>query len=145
MLLPGVLSFVCGSARDLLDHVTWADVVAFTGGTDTADRIRRHPRVMAVNPRLNIEADSLNASLLVPDADDPTYDCFIRDLHREMTQKAGQKCTATRRALVPEDMIDDVIEDVGERLQRTRVGDPAAEGVRMGPLSSASQLASATR
>jgi len=143
VLPPGVLNFVCGSARDLLDHVEWSDVVAFTGGADTADRIRRHPRVMDVQPRLNIEADSLNAALLVPDADDATYDCFIRDLHREMTQKTGQKCTATRRALVPEDMIDEVIEDVGERLQRTVVGDPAADGVRMGPLASASQLASA--
>jgi 3,4-dehydroadipyl-CoA semialdehyde dehydrogenase len=143
VLPDGVLSFVCGPARDLLDHVNWADVVAFTGGAQTVARIRQHPRVLAVQPRLNIEADSLNAALLVPDAADATYDCFIRDLHREMTQKAGQKCTATRRVLVPHDLVDEVIEDVGERLERTVVGAPDAEGVRMGPLASAAQLASA--
>ncbi len=143
VLPKGALSLVVGSARDLLDHLEWGDVVAFTGSADTGERMRRHPRVLATGVPVNVEADSLNATVLLPDAKDATYDAFIRDVHREMTQKAGQKCTATRRIFVPEDMLDEVIEDLGERLAGTKVGDPALDEVRMGPLASKAQLESA--
>ncbi len=143
-LLPaGVLSLICGSARDLLDHVTWSDVIAFTGGAETAHTIRTHPRVLETGALVNIEADSLNATVLVPDAADETYDAFIRDVHREITQKSGQKCTATRRIFVPSDQIEEVIEDLGEKLDTTRIGDPSLPGVQMGPLSSMSQKSAA--
>jgi 3,4-dehydroadipyl-CoA semialdehyde dehydrogenase len=139
----GVLSLVCGNAYDLVDHVQWADVIAFTGGAETADRIRRHPQVLASGAAVNIEADSLNATILVPGAKDATYDAFIRDVAREMTQKAGQKCTATRRIMVPEGKVDEFVDDVSERLNQTVVGDPGLEGVHMGPLSTAAQVKSA--
>ena len=143
-ILPaGALSLVCGGAGDLLDHVSWGDAIAFTGSADTGLRIRSHPAVLRAGVPVNVEADSLNATVLVPDAGDDTYDAFIRAMHTEITQKAGQKCTATRRIMVPRDMADDVAEDLGDRLGRTIVGDPAAEGVRMGPLASADQLRSA--
>ncbi len=143
-ILPdGALSLVCGGAGDLLDHVGWGDAIAFTGSADTGLRIRSHPAVMAAGVPVNVEADSLNATILGPDADDDTYDAFIRVVHLEMTQKAGQKCTATRRIMVPADRTDEVAEDLGDRLGRTVVGDPAADGVRMGPLATAAQLAAA--
>ena len=143
-LIPsGVLSLICGSARDLLDHVSWSDVVAFTGGAETAHTIRTHPRVLETGALVNVEADSLNATVLVPGVEDETYDAFIRDVHREMTQKSGQKCTATRRIFVPLEQMDEVIEDLGEKLNTTRVGDPGLDGIQMGPLSSMSQKASA--
>ncbi|MGC6415539.1 MAG: 3,4-dehydroadipyl-CoA semialdehyde dehydrogenase [Bradymonadia bacterium] len=139
----GVLSLVCGSAYDLLDHVEWPDVIAFTGGADTAERIRRHTRVLEVGAAVNIEADSLNSTVLSPGAKDVTYDAFIRDVAQEMTQKAGQKCTATRRILIPSERLDEFLEDIGERLDRVIVGDPALEGVHMGPLATQAQLKSA--
>ncbi|MEE2786854.1 MAG: 3,4-dehydroadipyl-CoA semialdehyde dehydrogenase [Myxococcota bacterium] len=143
VLPEGALSLVCGSAHDLLDHVTWSDVVAFTGGADTADLIRRHPQVLSTGAALNLEADSLNTTVLAPEVDDATYDAFITSVQREMTQKAGQKCTATRRILVPQDRLDEVIDDLGDALARTVVGDPALKQVRMGPLSTAAQVRSA--
>ncbi|MEZ4437238.1 MAG: 3,4-dehydroadipyl-CoA semialdehyde dehydrogenase [bacterium] len=141
ILPPGVLSLVVGSARDLVDHAQWSDVIAFTGSADTGEQIRQ--QALATGATVNIEADSLNATVLVPDAADATYDAFIRDVAREMTQKAGQKCTATRRVFVPADMVDDVIEDLGERLGQISVGDPARDDVRMGPLASQSQYRAA--
>jgi 3,4-dehydroadipyl-CoA semialdehyde dehydrogenase len=145
VLPAGVLSLVIGSARDLLDHVRWGDVVAFTGSADTGEQLRRHPRVLATGVPVNIEADSLNATVLAPGAEPATYDAFIRDVAREMTQKAGQKCTATRRIFVPEEQVDAVIEDLGERLGRTRVGNPASDEVTMGPLSSRGQFEAAQK
>ena len=145
VLPAGVLSLVVGSARDLLDHVRWGDVVAFTGSADTGEQLRRHPRVLATGVPVNIEADSLNATVLAPGAEPATYDAFIRDVAREMTQKAGQKCTATRRIFVPEEQVDAVIEDLGERLGRTRVGNPASDEVTMGPLSSRGQFEAAQK
>jgi phenylacetic acid degradation protein PaaN len=140
-ILPaGVLSLLCGSAGDLLDHVEWSDVVAFTGGAETAGRIRSHPRVLKTGVAVNIEADSVNSSILLPDADGAAYDAFIRDVHREMTQKAGQKCTATRRMMVSEEQIDEVIEDLSDRIGRTVVGDPALASVHMGPLATRGQV-----
>lgn len=139
VLPQGVLSLLCGSAGDLLDHLTWQDVIAFTGSADTGQRIRSHPNVLAQGVPVNLEADSLNAVLLDPEAEDETYDAFIRDVHREMTQKSGQKCTAARRIIVPRERLDEVIEDLSERLNRTVVGDPALNEVNMGPLCTPSQ------
>lgn len=143
VLPDGVLSLLCGSAGDLLDHLDWGDVIAFTGGADTAKRIRGHRRVIEAGVPVNIEADSLNATLLAPDAEDETYDAFINHVHRELTQKAGQKCTATRRILVPRDMLDTVIEDLGEKFASTITGNPANPAVRVGPLATQSQYQSA--
>ncbi|MCA9539846.1 MAG: 3,4-dehydroadipyl-CoA semialdehyde dehydrogenase [Myxococcales bacterium] len=145
VLPAGALSLVVGSARDLLDHVAPGDVVAFTGGAETATGLRGHRRVIEAGVPVNVEADSLNATILVPDASDAAYDAFIRDVQREMTQKAGQKCTATRRIVVPRDRADDVVEDLSERLARTVVGDPALESVQMGPLSSKAQVDAARK
>ena len=143
VLPEGVLSLVCGSAHNLLEYVDWSDVVAFTGGAETAARIRQHPQVLKTGAAVNIEADSLNTTVLGDEVDDVTYDAFITSVQREMTQKAGQKCTATRRILVPEDRMDEVIEDLSEALNRTVVGDPALKAVRMGPLATAAQVRSA--
>lgn len=143
VLPAGVLSLLCGSAGDLLDHVQWCDVIAFTGSAETGRRITSHPAVIAAGVPVNVEADSLNATVLAPDVDEATYDAFIRDVHREVTQKSGQKCTATRRIFVPADDLDTVVEDLSERFARAITGDPERGEVNMGPLSSAAQLASA--
>ncbi len=143
VLPDGVLSLLCGSAGDLLDHVERGDAIAFTGSADTGTRIRGHKHVLHASIPVNIEADSLNATVLAPEVDDDTYDAFVRDVHTELTQKAGQKCTATRRILVPADRVDEVVEDLGDRLGRTVVGDPALDSVRMGPLATDDQLQSA--
>lgn len=143
-LMPkGTLSFLCGSAGDMLDHVIWSDVIAFTGSADTGERIRAHPQVLSSGAAVNVEADSLNAMVLDPDAEDATYDAFIRHAHTEMTQKSGQKCTAVRRLLIPVDRLDEVIEDLTERFGRTVVGDPTMDEVTMGPLSTPSQKSAA--
>ncbi len=139
----GTLSLLCGRVGDLLDHVEWSDVIAFTGSADTGDKIRQHPQVLQSGAAVNIEADSLNAMILDSDAEDATYDAFIRHAHTEITQKSGQKCTAVRRLLVPRDRLDEVVEDLSERFGRTTVGDPTLDGVTMGPLSTLSQKTAA--
>ena len=142
-LLPaGSVQLICGSAGDLLDHLSEQDTVAFTGSAQTGLLLRRTPAIMEYNVRFNQEADSLNYSMLGPDAapGTPEFDLFVREVAREMTVKAGQKCTAIRRTFVPEGMTDDVVRALGKRLAGTRVGDPAAEGVRMGPLAGRSQV-----
>ena len=139
----GTLSLLCGSAGDLLDHVKWCDAIAFTGSADTGARISSHPQVLASGAVVNVEADSLNAMVLDPEAEEATYDAFIRHAHLEVTQKSGQKCTAVRRILVPEDRLEEVLEDLTERFGRTVVGDPTLEGVNMGPLSTPGQRESA--
>lgn len=141
-ILPeGALQFVCGSAGDLLDHVTGQDLVSFTGSASTAQKLRAHPAIVRGNVRFNAEADSLNCSILGPDAvkGTPEFDLFVKQLVTEMTVKAGQKCTAIRRALVPAEALSDVAEAASERLARVTVGHPAAEGVRMGALASLEQ------
>ncbi|GAB3475552.1 phenylacetic acid degradation bifunctional protein PaaZ [Amycolatopsis cihanbeyliensis] len=141
-LLPeGTLQLVCGSAGDLLDHVTEQDLVSFTGSADTAQRLRTHPAVVRGAVRFNAEADSLNLSVLGPDAKPGTteFDLFVKQLVTEMTVKAGQKCTAIRRAFVPAELADDVAAAAAERLARVTVGNPASEGVRMGALASLEQ------
>lgn len=138
-LPDGVLALLCGSAGNLLDSVDFGDVIAFTGGAATALDIRGHRRVLEVGVPVNIEADSLNATLLAPDAEDETLDAFIRHTCKEITQKAGQKCTATRRILVPRAVLSDVRDELAGRLATTVVGDPALEEVQMGPLSTRGQ------
>ena len=141
-LLPeGALQLVSGGAGDLLDHLTEQDLLSFTGSAGVAARLRAHPAVVARSVRFNGEADSLNMSVLGPDASPGTraFDLYVDQLVTEMTVKAGQKCTAIRRALVPEDRLDAVAEAVRERLGGVVIGDPADTSVRMGPLASLAQ------
>jgi oxepin-CoA hydrolase/3-oxo-5,6-dehydrosuberyl-CoA semialdehyde dehydrogenase len=141
-LLPeGSLQLLCGGAGDLLDHVTAQDLVSFTGSAATAGKLRAHPAIVRHNVRFNAEADSLNCSILGPDAGPGTleFDLYVKQLVTEMTVKAGQKCTAIRRAFVPAELIDDVAEAARERLAKVTVGHPSAEGVRMGALASLEQ------
>lgn len=132
----GSLQLLCGSAGDLLDHLTCQDVVAFTGSASTGQKIRSHPNVVTNAVRVNIEADSLNCVLAGPDVtpDSPTFDFFIKEVVNEMIIKAGQKCTAIRRVIVPREIEQAVIDRLRERLSAVKVGDPAVEGVKMGPL-----------
>ncbi|MGX7829851.1 phenylacetic acid degradation bifunctional protein PaaZ [Actinokineospora sp. 24-640] len=141
-ILPeGSLSLVCGGAGDLLDHLTPQDLVAFTGSASTAQRLRTHEAVVRHAVRFNAEADSLNCSILGPDArpGTPEFDLYVKSLVTEMTAKAGQKCTAIRRALVPAELIDDVAAATAERLAGVVIGNPAAKGVRMGALAGLEQ------
>ena len=141
-LLPeGALQLVCGSAGDLLDHLEEQDLLSFTGSASTAQRLRMHPNVVARAVRFNAEADSLNCSILGPDAAPGTgeFDLFVKQLVTEMTVKAGQKCTAIRRAIVPAEHVDAVIEAASARLAKVTIGDPADESVRMGALASLEQ------
>ncbi len=142
VLPPGALSLLVGSAGDLLDHLGPQDVVAFTGSSDTGAKIRVLPPVIRHSVRVNVEADSLNAAVLGPDVDpgSDTYDLFVKDVIRDITQKAGQKCTAIRRAMVPAAVADRVRDDLADRLRAITVGNPAHEGVRMGPVATAAQL-----
>jgi len=141
LLPPGSLQLVCGSAGDLLDHLGEEDLVSFTGSAATARQLRAHPAVVGRSVRFNAEADSLNCSILGPDAGPgtPEFDLYVRQLVSEMTVKAGQKCTAIRRALVPAAVAGQVAEAVRDRLARVVVGNPAEEGVRMGALASLEQ------
>lgn len=142
ILPPGSFQLLCGSAGDLLEHLGPQDVLAFTGSADTARLLRQNANILASNPRVNIEADSLNAAVLAPDVQpgSPAFDLFVREVCREITQKAGQKCTAVRRVLVPTAQEGAVLEALRARLAKTLVGNPAEEGVRMGPLATAAQL-----
>jgi oxepin-CoA hydrolase/3-oxo-5,6-dehydrosuberyl-CoA semialdehyde dehydrogenase len=141
VLPPGALSLLVGGPGDLLDHLGPQDVVAFTGSSDTGARIRVMPQVIRNSVRVNVEADSLNAAVLGPDAEpgSETYEFFLKDVLRDMTQKAGQKCTAIRRVLVPGAVADRVRDDLADRLRSVTVGNPAQEGVRMGPVATAGQ------
>jgi oxepin-CoA hydrolase/3-oxo-5,6-dehydrosuberyl-CoA semialdehyde dehydrogenase len=141
-ILPeGSLQLVCGSAGTLLDELGEQDAVAFTGSAHTARILRGHPSVLDRGVRLGVEADSLNCSILGPDVrpGDPELDLFVKGVVTEMTVKAGQKCTAIRRVIVPEPIADVVVDAISARLARTTVGDPADESVRMGPLASLAQ------
>ena len=141
-LLPeGALQFVAGSAGDLLDHLTEQDSLAFTGSAATAARLRSHPNVVARAVRFTAEADSLNCSILGPDAGPGTaeFELFVDQLVGEMTVKAGQKCTAIRRALVPAECAHLVAEFVAGKLHEVVVGNPADPSVRMGALASLEQ------
>ncbi|MEE8524066.1 MAG: 3,4-dehydroadipyl-CoA semialdehyde dehydrogenase [Thermoanaerobaculia bacterium] len=143
-LPTGALQLVCGATGDLLDRLGSQDVLAFTGSADTARKLRDRESFLVANTRVNVEADSLNAAILGPDlAAGAAFDLFLQDVAREMTQKSGQKCTAVRRVLVPAGHADAVAEALVERLSGVITGNPTAESVTMGPLSTARQLADA--
>lgn len=142
-ILPkGALQLICGSTGNLLDNVTLQDVVTFTGSASTGRKLKQTPAIVNNSVRFNMEADSLNFSLLGKDAAPGTaeYDLFIKEVGREMTVKAGQKCTAIRRILVPDNMVEEVINSLKKRLVDIRLGDPSVEGVKMGPLASKGQV-----
>ncbi|WP_018906484.1 phenylacetic acid degradation bifunctional protein PaaZ [Variovorax paradoxus] len=143
-ILPeGSLQLVIGGTGDLLDRLEGADVVTFTGSADTAARLRVHPNLVRHSIPFNAEADSLNCAILAPDVTpgDEEFDLFVKEVAREMTVKAGQKCTAIRRAIVPRQHLDAVAERLRARLAKTVIGDPSREEVRMGALASHAQQA----
>ncbi len=145
VLPEGALSLLVGGVGDLLAHLTCDDVIAFTGSADTATRVRGHPNVVARSVPVNIEADSINAAVLAPDAagGGAAYDAFMREVVREMTVKAGQKCTAIRRIFVPADKADAIADALAGKLKATKLGDPRQEDTRMGPLVTRAQQAAA--
>jgi oxepin-CoA hydrolase/3-oxo-5,6-dehydrosuberyl-CoA semialdehyde dehydrogenase len=139
-LLPeGALQFICGNTGDMLDHLTGQDVLSFTGSSATAQQLRAKAGFI----RMNVEADSLNAAVLGPDVDrdSKTYDMFLLEVAREMTQKAGQKCTAVRRIFAPAGKIGQVKEDFINQIKTVKVGNPANKEVRMGPVATRQQHA----
>jgi oxepin-CoA hydrolase/3-oxo-5,6-dehydrosuberyl-CoA semialdehyde dehydrogenase len=141
-ILPdGALQLVIGSTGDLLERLDGSDVVTFTGSADTAAKLRVHPNIVRHSIPFNAEADSLNMAVLAPDVtpDDEEFDLFVKEVAREMTVKAGQKCTAIRRAIVPKKYVDEVAARLKQRLAKTVVGDPSLEEVRMGALASHDQ------
>jgi 3,4-dehydroadipyl-CoA semialdehyde dehydrogenase len=141
VLPEGALSLLCGPANDLLDHLQFGDAIVFTGSADTADQIRQHACVRERGVRLNVEADSLNSALLGPDAGpgSSSFTLFVREVVREMTTKAGQKCTAIRRILVPAAIETAVADAVAEQLAKVVTGNPANPAVTMGPLATMAQ------
>ena len=142
VLPAGALQLIMGSTGNLFDHLTCQDVVSFTGSAQTSIKLQSHPVIQRESVRFVAERDSLNASVLGPDAtpDSPEFDLFIKEVVREMTVKAGQKCTAIRRAFVPAALLDVAEEALKARLAKVVVGDPRVEGVTMGALASLSQL-----
>lgn len=141
-LLPeGSLQLICGGVGGLFDHLTCQDVVSFTGSADTAQALRTHVTVARHSVRMICETDSLNSSILGADAvaGSAEFDLYIREVAREMTVKAGQKCTAIRKIIVPADRLDDVASALRLTLSKVVVGDPRTEGVRMGPVASLAQ------
>lgn len=142
-ILPkGALQLICGSTGDLLDHVTCQDVVTFTGSAATGRMLKTSPAIIENSVRFTMEADSLNAAVLGPDAGPgtPEFDLFVREVAREMTVKAGQKCTAIRRVMAPRAHVQALIAALGERLGKVALGDPHDAGARMGPLASLDQV-----
>ena len=142
-ILPeGALQLICGSANGILDFVNSQDVVTFTGSASTGLLLKSHPRILAESVPFNMEADSLNAMVLGEDVKPgtPDFDLFIKEVTKEITIKAGQKCTAVRRIIVPESLIEDVQLNLSKRLASTVIGDPTKEGVRMGSLAGKSQV-----
>jgi oxepin-CoA hydrolase/3-oxo-5,6-dehydrosuberyl-CoA semialdehyde dehydrogenase len=141
ILPPGALQLLCGSAGSLLDHVTSQDVVTFTGSATTGQQLKAHPQILKENTPFNMEADSLNCLVLGEDVKpgQPEWDLFIKELRREMTVKAGQKCTAVRRIFVPENTMIDTWKALTKALGQTTIGNPENEKVRMGALAGLSQ------
>lgn len=141
-ILPeGALQLICGSAGDMLDYVQSQDVVTFTGSAYTGKMLKSHPRILAENVPFNMEADSLNCIVLAEDAVPGTteWDLFVKEVRKEMTVKAGQKCTAIRRIFVPENLVEDAYISIGKALQQTVIGSPLNDKVRMGPLAGKQQ------
>ncbi len=142
-ILPeGAIQLVTGSGKGILDPLTSQDVATFTGSASTGRLLKAHPNIIENAIPFNMEADSLNAAILGEDATPgtPEFDLFIKEIRREITSKAGQKCTAIRRVIVPEKLVEDVQIALGKQLQKTTIGDPQVEGVRMGALVAKSQL-----
>lgn len=142
-ILPeGSLQLVTGLGRGIIDHVKTGDTVTFTGSAHTGKILKALPQIVEESISFNLEADSLNAAVLGPDVDPgmPEFDIFVKEVHREMTGKTGQKCTAVRRIIVPENRVEAVQEALIARLQKTVIGDPKVEGVRMGALASPMQV-----
>ncbi|MFN8391822.1 MAG: phenylacetic acid degradation bifunctional protein PaaZ [Bdellovibrionota bacterium] len=142
ILPPGSLQILCGSIGDLFDHLTCQDVVTFTGSKSTGIKLRQHPQIIGESVRFNMETDSLNCSILGPDAAPGTaeFELYIKELVREMTVKAGQKCTVIRRAIIPKQFEQAVIDAARERLAKVVIGNPRNETVRMGALISKEQV-----
>lgn len=137
-ILPeGSLQLICGSARGIIDSIETGDIVTFTGSADTGKMLKSHPKLIDKAVPFNMEADSLNCSVLGLDAVPGTveFDLFIKEVQKEMTVKAGQKCTAVRRIIVPEILVEDVQIALGKRLSKTTIGNPSVDGVRMGSLA----------
>ena len=142
-ILPeGALQLVCGLGRGIIDHVSTQDVVTFTGSAFTGKKLKGLPNILAESVPFNLEADSLNATILgkhaIPGTEE--FDLFIKEVTKEITVKTGQKCTAVRRILVPEDLIDEVEKGIASRLASIKIGDPSVEGVRMGALATQTQV-----
>ena len=144
ILPPGAISIICGSARDLLGHLREEDIVSFTGSAETAVRIRSHANVLRRSVRVNIEADSINSAILGPDVVPGTdlFDLLVKEVVREMTLKAGQKCTAIRRVLVPRQQLKAFGDAVSTRLSSMKVGNPRNPEVRVGPVVNKAQQSS---
>lgn len=139
-LLPeGALQLICGQTYNLFDHLNAQDTVTFTGSAATGQKLRAHPHLNAHSIPFSMEADSVNSAILTQQANDETIDLFVREVFREMTTKAGQKCTAIRRAFVPAALLDTVQQRLTEKLQKVVIGDPAQDGVTMGALASIKQ------
>lgn len=142
-ILPvGSIQLVSGSLGDMLDHVNCQDVVTFTGSAYTGRKLKTHKSIVDNSVRYNMEADSLNFCMLGPESapGTPEFDLFIKEIQREQTTKAGQKCTAIRRTIVPEQYAEDVIKALSKRLDMATMGDPSKEGTKMGPLAGRDQL-----
>ncbi len=141
-LPEGAFQLLAGPAGNLLEHLRGEDVLSFTGGGTTANTLRSMAPVTRDSVRVNVEADSLNAAVLGTDVEvgSDTWNAFLRDVSRDVTQKTGQKCTAIRRVFVPPARLDEVVEQLCERLREVKVGDPRHDGVGMGPLATAAQL-----
>lgn len=142
-ILPeGSLQLVCGLGRGIIDHVESEDVVTFTGSAHTGKILKAHERIIQESVPFNLEADSLNATILgqhaTPDTEE--FNLFIKEATKEITIKAGQKCTAVRRIIVPENLVEDVQKGIAARLASTKIGDPGVEGVRMGALATRTQV-----
>ncbi|WP_291358805.1 MULTISPECIES: phenylacetic acid degradation bifunctional protein PaaZ [Acinetobacter] len=139
-LLPeGALQLICGQTYNLFDHLNAQDTITFTGSAATGQKLRAHPHLNAHSIPFSMEADSVNSAILTQQANDETIDLFVREVFREMTTKAGQKCTAIRRAFVPAALLDTVQQRLTEKLQKVVIGDPAQDGVTMGALASVKQ------
>ncbi|MCR8924456.1 phenylacetic acid degradation bifunctional protein PaaZ [Dasania sp. GY-MA-18] len=142
-ILPdGAIQLICGNTGDLLDHLNEQDVVTFTGSASTGRMLKTHPNIVANSIPFTMEADSLNCSILGAGVEPgtPEFDLYIKGVAAEMTVKAGQKCTAIRRAIIPSNRVEAVSEALQARLNKATLGDPAVEGVRMGPLVGRSQM-----
>ncbi|MCX6169572.1 MAG: phenylacetic acid degradation bifunctional protein PaaZ [Ignavibacteriales bacterium] len=141
-ILPeGTLQLICGDTGDLLNHLGGQDVITFTGSAETGIKLKSHPNIIRNSIRFNMEADSLNCSILGPDVSTEMeeFNLFIKEVVNEMTTKAGQKCTAIRRTIVPASQLQNVVNALKERLAKIKIGNPKEEGIRMGPLVGISQ------